>query len=68
MHTYACIYISSTQDNIYLNMPVLALMKTTIVMRWLGSITDSMDMNVSKLQESGVLQSMGSRSQTRLSD
>ena len=49
-------------------MPVLALMKTTIVMRWLGSITDSMDMNVSKLRESGVLQSMGSRSQTRLSD
>ena len=36
-------------------------------MRWLGSITDSMDMNSSTLQEivedrgSGVLQSMGFR-------
>ena len=64
MHVYT--YLA--HKIIYLNMPVLALMKTTIVMRWLGSITDSMDMNVSKLQESGVLQSMGSRSQTRLSD
>ena len=43
-------------------------------MRWLDSVTDSMDMNFSKLQEmvkdreAGVLQSMGSRSQTGLSD
>ena len=61
MHVYT--YLA--HKIIYLNMPVLALMKTITVMRWLDSITDSMDMNLSKLQESkesGVLQSMGSQS------
>ena len=43
-------------------------------MRWLSSITDSMEMSLSKLQEivriakPDVLQSMGLQSQTRLSD
>ena len=43
-------------------------------MRWLDSITGSMDMNLSKLQETmkdreaGVLQSMGSQSQTQPSN
>ena len=43
-------------------------------MRWLGSITHSMDMNLSKLREVvedkevGVLQSMESQSQTQLSN
>ena len=44
------------------------------MMRWLDSINDSMDLNLSKLGEtvkdrkSGVLQSMGSKSQTQLND
>ena len=43
-------------------------------MRWLDSITDSKEMNLSKLQETvkdkkaGVLQSMGSQSQIQLSN
>ena len=43
-------------------------------MRWLDSITDSIEMNLSKLQETvkdkkaGVLQSMGSQSQIQLSN
>ena len=42
-------------------------------MKWFDSISDLMDMNLSKLQElvtgrPGLLQSTGSQSQTRLSD
>ena len=43
-------------------------------MRWLESITDSIEMNLSKLQKTvkdnkaGVLQSMGSQSQIQLSN
>ena len=41
-------------------------------MRWFDSVTDSMDMSLSKCQEivkdREVLQSMGLQSQTRLSD
>ena len=43
-------------------------------MRWLDSITDSIDMSVSKLQEivkdrdPGMLQSIGSKNQAQLSN